>query len=153
MKLHLLERTQDVPAPIAEVFPFFETPENLEIITPPQLRMQILTPKPIEMRAGALFDYIVTTHGVPMRWTTLITDYNPPHSFVDVQLKGPYAFWHHTHRFVDRGAQGTRIIDEVRYMLPFGPLGALAHALIIRRDLEQIFAFRRAFIAKKFGGA
>jgi len=151
MKLHLLQRTQDVPRPIDEVFPFFAAPENLEAITPPALRMQILTPKPIEMRAGALFDYIVTTHGVPMRWTTLITNYDPPFSFVDVQLKGPYAYWHHTHRFEDLGAQGTRLIDEVRYMLPFGPLGELVHALLVKRDLENIFAFRREFIAKKFG--
>lgn len=151
MKLHLLERTQDVPRPIDEVFAFFEAPENLEAITPPALRMQILTPKPIAMRAGALFDYIVTTHGVPMRWTTLITNYDPPFSFVDVQLKGPYSFWHHTHRFEDRGAQGTRIIDEVRYMLPFGPLGEVVHALLVKRDLENIFAYRRQFIAKKFG--
>ena len=151
MKLHLLQRTQDVPAPLAEVFPFFAAPENLEVITPPSLRMQILTPSPIEMREGALFDYCVTTHGVPMRWTTLITTYTPPHLFVDVQLKGPYSFWHHTHRFEDLGGGRTRLIDEVRYVLPFGPLGALMHALVIRRDLEGIFEFRRKFIAERFG--
>ena len=151
MKVHLLQRTQDVPVPIAEVFPFFATPENLELITPPGLRMQILTPMPIEMCAGALFDYCVTTRGMPLRWTTLITQYDPPNMFVDVQLKGPYSFWHHTHRFEDLGGGRTRLTDEVRYVMPFGPLGALVHGLVVRGDLEKVFAFRKAFIEERFG--
>lgn len=151
MSIHLLQRTQDVPTPLAEVFPFFAAPENLEAITPPSLRMRIITPAPLEMHAGALFDYIVTTHGVPMRWTTLITSYDPPHSFVDVQLKGPYSFWHHTHRFEDLGPRGTRLIDEVRYIMPFGLLGALAHTVLVQRDLETIFTYRRQFVAQRFG--
>jgi len=151
MKVHLLQRSQDVPRPIGEVFPFFAAPENLEAITPPALRMQIITPAPLIMREGALFDYIVRMRGLPMRWTTLITHYDPPNSFVDVQLKGPYAFWHHTHRFQDLGDGRTRLTDEVRYMMPFGPMGEIARYLLVARDLNAIFDFRRKFIADKFG--
>lgn len=150
MKVHLLTAEQEVAAPLDQVFPFFATPENLERITPPQLNMGMLTPSPIEMRQGALFDYVIKTRGVPMRWTTYITVYDPPHKFVDVQLKGPYSYWHHTHTF-EATEKGTLLKDEVRYMLPLGPLGAIAHALFIRRDLEKIFAFRKKFIEEMFG--
>ena len=151
MRVHMLERRQLVPQPLETVFPFFAAPENLERITPPHLGMHILTPPPIGMREGALFDYVVSLRGLPMRWTTLITDYAPPYRFVDVQLKGPYSFWHHTHTF-EETPEGTLIGDTVRYALPFGPLGAVAHALFVKRDLDTVFAFRRAFIAAEFGG-
>lgn len=151
MRLHVLERRQVVPRPLKEVFPFFASPANLERITPPQLGMNIITPPPIVMREGALFDYVVSLRGMPMRWTTLITDYDPPHRFVDVQLKGPYSFWHHTHTFEETD-EGTVLGDTVRYALPLGPLGALAHALFVKRDLEQVFAYRRKVIAAEFGG-
>lgn len=151
MKIHLLERSQIVPVPLSEVFPFFAAPENLEAITPSTLGMRIITPGPLEMRAGAVFDYVVTMRGLPMRWTTLITQYDPPHSFVDLQLKGPYSFWHHTHRFEDLGNGQTRLIDEVRYALPLGPLGEMAHTLFVKRDLQAIFEFRREFIAQRYG--
>jgi ligand-binding SRPBCC domain-containing protein len=151
MGMYTLERTQEVPRALEEVWPYFATPENLEQMTPDSLRMRIITPPPLQMRAGALFDYVVTTHGVPMRWTTLITDYEPPHRFVDVQLRGPYSFWHHTHTFSRSASGGTIIGDCVRYMLPMGPLGAIAHALVVKRDLEQIFAFRRRMITDLFG--
>lgn len=151
MGLYTLERTQEVPKPLEEVWPYFATPENLEQMTPDSLRMRIITPPPLQMREGALFDYIVTTHGVPMRWTTLITDYEPPHRFVDVQLRGPYSFWHHTHTFARTASGGTLIGDCVRYMMPMGPLGDIAHALVVKRDLERIFAFRRKMITDLFG--
>jgi len=150
MKQYVLKRSQLVPAPIEQVFPFFETPENLETITPPQLGFTIITPRPLEMRQGALFDYVVKLRGLPQRWTTLITKHDPPYKFVDVQLRGPYSFWHHTHTFEDLGEQ-TRINDEVRYILPFGPLGRLAHWLLVRRDLEHIFDYRAQVIAAEFG--
>ncbi|MBI1317459.1 MAG: CDP-paratose 2-epimerase [Candidatus Hydrogenedens sp.] len=150
MKMHVLERKQLVPQPLEAVFPFFATPENLERITPPHLGMNIITPPPIPMREGALFDYIVKLRGLPMRWTTLITDYNPPHRFVDVQLKGPYSFWHHTHTF-EETPEGTLLGDRVCYLLPMGPLGSIAHTLFVKRDLESVFAFRRKIIAAEFG--
>lgn len=151
MYLHTLRRTQQIPQPLHTVFPFFSAPENLETITPPWLRMHILTPRPIEMREGAIFDYYVQTRGLKLRWTTVITDFDPPHRFVDVQLLGPYAYWHHVHHFEERNGE-TIIQDEVRYVPPYGFLGELMHTFFIRRDLERIFDYRQQVIGELFGG-
>ncbi len=150
MNVHILEQQQFFAHPVETVFPFFATPENLEQITPASLGMQILTPSPIHMREGALFDYVVRVNGFPMRWTTLITVYDPPHTFVDVQLRGPYGYWHHTHRFESKEG-GTLMQDEVRYVMPLGPLGELAHRLWVGRQLRQIFAHRKTILADHFG--
>ena len=149
MRLYTLDREQFVPRPLSEVFPFFERPDNLEKITPDWMQMRFLTPTPAPMHVGSVIDYNVRVHGVPLRWTTLIAEYEPPHRFVDVQLRGPYAFWHHTHTFEETKG-GTLIRDAVRYALPLGPLGALAHTLLIRRDLNTIFAHRQKVIEDLF---
>lgn len=146
MKVHVLRQEQTLPAPIDDVFPFFARPENLGKLTPDFLGFRLLTPSPIPMHVGSLIDYVVTINGVPMRWTTCIAEYDPPHRFVDVQLKGPYSFWHHTHTFEPRGEE-TLIRDEVRYALPFGPLGEVAHALMVKRQLNTIFNYRRSYLA------
>jgi len=138
-----------VNLPIREVFAFFERPENLARITPPQLGFEILTPSPVEMRAGTQIDYKIRVAGIPLRWTTLITHYNPPHEFVDEQLKGPYSFWRHTHTFREIDA-GTLLIDDIEYSLPLGVLGQLVHALKVRQDLEKIFSYRSRVIANQF---
>jgi ligand-binding SRPBCC domain-containing protein len=150
MTPYVLKREQWVPRPLEEVFAFFAKPENLERITPPHLSFHIITPPPLVMREGALLDYVIRLRGLPMRWTTLITDYDPPHRFVDVQLRGPYSYWHHTHTF-EAVDGGTRLGDEVRYLLPFGPLGSLVHGLMVRRDVEAIFAYRNQVIGEFFG--
>ncbi len=144
MRIHTLETTQRLPAPPETVFPFFADARNLESITPPLLRFRVLTPEPIEMRVGTHIQYRLRVRGVPVSWQTLIQAWEPPHRFVDVQIRGPYAMWHHTHEFVptDDGA-GTLMTDRVRYAVGFGPLGDLAVALLVRRDVEAIFAFRR----------
>ena len=110
-----------------------------------------MTPGPIEMRPGALIEYRLRLHGLPIRWRTTIAVWDPPHRFVDVQLSGPYRIWHHTHDFVPVGGAGggTIMRDTVRYALPFGPLGALAHRLLVKRDLERIFDFRREAVLHK----
>mgnify|MGYP001824672668 CR=1 FL=1 len=151
MKVHVLERRQTVAAPLDEVFAFFARPENLAEITPPGLGFQILTPSPIAMKEGAVVDYVVSLAGLPLRWRTLITAYEPPHRFVDEQLAGPYSFWHHTHTFGEAPGGGTELGDVVRYALPLGPLGELAHALVVRRQIDGIFAHRHAVIAGRFG--
>jgi ligand-binding SRPBCC domain-containing protein len=149
VRTHLLARSQHVPAPPDEVFEFFADAHNLEAITPPWLGFRVLTPGPIEMRPGALIEYRLALHRVPVRWLTRIDEWEPGRSFVDVQVRGPYRLWHHTHSFEERG-RGTLVVDRVRYALPLGPLGALAHAVVVRRDLERIFDHRHAAIAQRF---
>lgn len=151
MKLHELERTQTVPAAADAVFAFFKKPENLEHLTPAGLGFRILTPSPITMREGALIDYTIRLSGLPVRWTTLITRYEPPLLFVDEQLKGPYAYWHHTHEFRPT-AGGTEVRDRVLYALPLGPAGELLHRLYVRKKLEGIFDHRARAIRSQFAG-
>jgi ligand-binding SRPBCC domain-containing protein len=149
MKIYSLVKQQLVRKPLEEVFPFFERPENLETLTPPNLDFFILTPSPIRMKTGALIDYTIRLMGINMRWSTLITDYEPPFRFVDEQLKGPYSYWHHTHTFRETD-DGTWIMDEVRYVVPFGLLGKILHGVFIRRMLEKIFAHRAEVIRSIF---
>ena len=132
--------------PLDEVFTFFAEARNLEIITPPWLNFEVLTPAPITMRAGALIDYRIRVHSIPIRWRTKIAEWNPPHFFVDVQLRGPHTLWHHTHTFEERGG-GTLCVDDVRYR-PRG--GVLMNWLFVRRDVESIFAFRTGRLAHIF---
>jgi hypothetical protein len=147
----LLVSVQDVPAPRGEVFPFFEDPSNLEALTPPWLGFRILTPAPLPRGEGAVFDYRLAVRGLPLRWRTLIEVFEPGRRFVDRQVAGPYALWHHTHRFEDLPGGGTRLVDQVRYRVGWGLLGRIAHALWIRRDLQRVFAYRRAAISARFG--
>lgn len=151
-EIHVLERKQRIERPLAEVFPFYADAGNLERITPPLLGFEVLTPQPIEMRVGALIEYKIKVHGVPVRWRTRIEEWNPPHRFVDAQLKGPYVLWHHTHTFRADGEGATVLGDRVRYAIPFGPLGEIARSLFVERDLEQIFDYRRDAVAEAFAG-
>ncbi|MDY0109691.1 MAG: SRPBCC family protein [Candidatus Krumholzibacteria bacterium] len=151
MRLHVLERTQAIASSREEVFGFFARPENLAAITPPRLDFRILTPSPVPMRNGALIDYVIKLGPLPLHWRTLITCYEPPFRFIDEQLQGPYAFWHHTHQFDELPDGGTRLGDIVRYLLPLGPFGEIAHILAVRRQLAQIFDHRRRVIAARFG--
>ena len=147
MRLHALEREQWLPRPPEDLFPFFSDAFRLEDITPPWLGLRVLTPGPIDMREGALIDYRLRLHGVAVTWHTRIDAWEPPRRFVDRQLRGPYRYWRHTHSFAPRDG-GTLMTDAVRYALPLGPLGALAHAGFVRRDLERIFDFRHAAVAR-----
>lgn len=151
MRIHLLERQQRLEVPLGQVFPFYANAANLEGITPPWLGFEVTTPRPIEMRVGALIDYRLKLHGIPVRWRTRIEAWEPPHRFVDAQLSGPYSLWHHTHTFVADGKNGTILGDRVRYAIPFGPAGELARTLIVARDLERIFDYRRDAVAKLLG--
>jgi ligand-binding SRPBCC domain-containing protein len=140
MTVHTLTRRTFLPQSIERIFDFFSRAENLEEITPPLLRFRILTPPPIVMREGALIEYSLRMRGIPMRWLTRIDEWNPPHHFVDSQLRGPYRLWRHTHRFVAVEG-GTEMTDNVDYALPFGPLGEIVHPLVAR-DLRFIFDHR-----------
>lgn len=149
--MHTLERTQTVRAARDEVFAFFADAANLEALTPPSLGFEILTPQPIAMHAGTRIDYKIRLHRVPMAWQTLIEELTPNERFIDVQLKGPYKVWHHTHTFADAPGGGTTLGDHVRYELPLGPLGAIAHAVFVKRQLRQIFDYRERVMIEKFG--
>lgn len=137
-----------LPPPPEDVFPFFAEAGNLDALTPPWLRFRILTPRPIEMCAGALIDYQLRVRGVPLRWRTRITEWRPPHQFVDEQARGPYRQWVHTHTFEPRQG-GTLARDVVRYAVPFD---FILHPLFVRRDIERIFAFRQDALRIRFGG-
>ena len=132
-----------------EVFAFFSDANNLEAITPKQLHFHILTPGPVRLETGARIDYQLKLYGVPVKWATLIESWEPPREFVDVQLRGPYRVWRHTHRFAAEG-RGTRIFDDVDYELPWGPLGRAVEALWARREIFKIFGYRTEVIARRF---
>lgn len=149
MNIYTLRHEQEIKRSLREVFRFFENPENLAVLTPRSLNFKILTPSPIIMKAGALIDYTIQVLGVEQRWTTLITSYEPPYRFVDEQIKGPYAFWHHTHTFTETPA-GALIKDEVRYAVPFGWAGKIAQSLFVKKELEKIFRFRAETIETHF---
>ncbi len=141
--LHTLRTNLELPLPVERVFPFFADAGNLEAITPPWLNFRIVTAQPIEMRKGALIDYAIRLRGIPVRWRTEITLWEPPHRFVDEQIRGPYRLWRHEHIFEPTGEDATRMIDLVTYQLPRAPvLGGLLHRLVVRPDLEKIFKFR-----------
>ncbi|HUN66360.1 MAG TPA: SRPBCC family protein [Bacteroidota bacterium] len=146
---YILRDEQTVPGPVEKVFAFFARPENLGLITPASLGFRMLTPAPVEMRKGALIDYSIRILGVRVRWRTLISEFVPLSSFTDEQLIGPYAFWRHTHTFIPVGEE-TLVRDEVRYLLPFGNAGRMAHPLLVRPKLEEIFRYRRSVIASLF---
>ena len=135
-----------LPRSPAEVFPFFGDATNLNLITPPWLNFEIVTPGPIEMRAGTLIDYRLRVRGVPLRWRTRINEWEPPRRFVDEQIRGPYRLWIHKHVFEPREG-GTLARDFVRYAVP---LDFLAHRWLVRPDVERIFEFRSRVLQKHF---
>ena len=132
--------------PRDEVFEFFAAAANLERLTPPWLGFEILTPRPIAMRVGALIDYRLRVHGLPLRWRTEITEWQPPLRFVDEQLRGPYRLWHHTHTFTERDG-GTAVHDRVRYAV-LG--GVLVQKLLVERDVRTIFGYREKVLRELF---
>ena len=143
MRVFTLRREQLLPRPPERVFPFFTDARNLEAITPPLLRFEVVTPGEIPMRVGTLIQYRLKVHGIGVDWLTSIQEWDPPHRFVDVQVRGPYALWHHTHSF-DASDDGTRTLmrDTVRYAVGFGPFGQLAARAFVHRDVAAIFEYR-----------
>lgn len=135
-----------VPAPRQEVFAFFSDAFQLEALTPPWLNFHVATPAPITLGEGTLIDYKLRLRGIPLKWRSRITGWNPPHGFTDEQVRGPYRWWRHEHTFTEQDGQ-TLVGDKVDYGVPGG---ALAHRLIVRSDLERIFAFRIAKLKEIF---
>ena len=147
MRVYMLEREQLVAAPLPDVFEFFAQARNLERITPPWLSFEVVTPEPIAMGAGTRIEYRLRLHAIPLRWVSRIEEWERDRAFVDRQLRGPYRLWHHRHEFEARDG-ATLVRDRVRYALPLGPLGRIAHAALVRRDLDRIFDHRHAAVAR-----
>lgn len=151
MKVFRFEAQTLIPAPLERVFEFFSRAENLERITPKSLRFEILSPMPIVMKPGALIEYRLRLSGIPFRWVTKITAWEPNRRFVDEQLKGPYRQWIHEHTFESDGSR-TRMRDVVDYAVPGGPLAPIINALFVKRQVQKIFAHRGDEIRRQFPG-
>ena len=149
MKVHELKRELWLPRPVAEIFPFFAEAANLEALTPPWLNFRILSPRPIPIRLGTLIDYRIVVHGIPFRWQSEITAWEPPHRFVDEQRRGPYRLWRHEHSFSERDG-GTSIGDTVHYAVLFDPI---VNRWLVRPDIDGIFDFRTKKMRELFGAA
>ena len=138
-----------VPADIDRTWAFFSDPANLGRITPPGLDFRMRSASE-PTHEGQLIEYTIRPiAGIPLRWLTRIEHVDAPRTFTDVQLKGPYRSWVHRHSFTQVDG-GTRIDDRIEFQLPFGPLGRVAHALVVRAQLDAIFQFRTAAIRAIF---
>lgn len=146
MKIREFQSKIWLPLPPEELFHLFGDAANLDTITPPWLHFHIATPPPIEMREGALIDYRLRVHGIPMRWRTRVSVWQPPHRFVDEQLRGPYRQCIHEHTFEPHNG-GTLAHDLVRYAVP---LDVLVHRWLVRPDIEKIFQHRSEMLRKRF---
>ncbi len=140
----VLEREQLVRRDLEELFAFFSDPTNLEELTPPWLGFRVLESSTPVITEGTTIDYALRVHGIPLRWRSLISMWNPPFEFVDEQVRGPYSYWHHHHSFVPTD-DGVLVRDRVTYRVPGG---AVMNALFIRRDLEKIFQYRQESLAR-----
>ena len=140
---YLLEARAELSRPVVDVFDFFANAHNLESLTPPFLRFEILTPDPIILREGTIIDYRLRLRGIPVSWRSEITAWEPPQRFVDTQLRGPYRWWIHEHRF-ESADSGTLMTDRVEY----GVLGGdIVHRLFVLPDLRRIFDYRAQRVA------
>ena len=132
--------------PIEQVFRFFASPENLNLLTPPWVNFSILSPQSIEMAVGTIIEYRIRLRGVPVTWRSEITEWQPPFAFCDVQLRGPYRFWVHRHTFEER-PDGTLVTDHVDY----GVLGgALVNRLFVAGELKRVFGYRKTRLHELF---
>lgn len=151
MKLYTISRKLGLPLSIEKVWSFFSNPENLTLITPPGLGFNITSDVPQKMYEGMIITYTITpVLNFPVRWVTEITHVDEPRLFVDEQRFGPYRFWHHQHLFKEING-GVEVTDLIHYALPLGPLGRIAHELFVKRQLNEIFDFRRRYLEKEFG--
>lgn len=148
--MHTLERSQIVPAGRDTIFRFFEDPRNLAEITPKWMGFEIVEIDELPIRPGFRIVYRIKWAGIALKWVTTITDYDAPSGFADVQTSGPYKSWKHEHTFEDIGDGRTLMRDRVRYEMPFGILGAIAHRLVVARQLRRIFGHRARRIKELF---
>jgi ligand-binding SRPBCC domain-containing protein len=140
--VHVLFFEQVIARPASEVFGFFASPWNLPRVTPAEMRFEFLEPPPDPISEGAEVSYRIRVAGVPVNWTTRITEWDPPTRFADTQLRGPYRVWNHTHVFDAIDDSHTMMRDRLEYAVPLGPLGEIARVLFVDRRLKAIFDYR-----------
>lgn len=145
-----LHAEQSVAAPIEKVFDFFTDVNNLARLTPSFVRFRILSAETKIIERGQHLEYEIRPLLLPLRWVSEITEFDPPFRFTDEQIKGPYRRWQHVHHFYPLST-GTLIVDDITYDVGFGVLGRIIHRLLIRRQLEAIFAYRRMQLERYFG--
>ena len=138
-----------IEKPLKEVFGFFSNAENLQRITPPKLQFKILTSLPVSMTKGTLIDYQIKLFKVPFKWKTEITEWNPPYRFIDIQRKGPYRQWIHTHKF-EQTEHGVLVTDMVHYKLWGSVFNGLINRWFVRPQVSNIFEFRRRALSNIF---
>jgi len=149
--MYTIERVQKVPISLQQAWDFFQNPANLATITPDSMGFDIRSEVPAEMYPGLFIHYKVSPLlGIKMNWTTEITHVNAPHYFVDEQRVGPYAIWHHEHHFKEIDG-GVEMLDRVNYKVPFGILGKIAHPIVVKSKLEEIFDYRVRKVEELFG--
>lgn len=144
---YVLQCEVTLPVSREQLFKFFSDAFQLEQITPPWLNFRVQTEAPINIAPGTLIDYKLRLRGIPIRWRTEIATWDPPQSFTDRQLKGPYYLWDHFHTF-ETVEGGTLVKDRVKYRVPGG---ALTNFLLVQNDLKRIFRYRRQRMIELFG--
>lgn len=150
--MHIIQHQQLIPSSLDELWRFFSTPGNLAILTPPYLGFEADSMHEPIYEGQIIIHHIKPLLGFRMRWVTEITHVKQQQYFIDEQRFGPYKFWHHEHRFIEK-EQGVLAIDKIHYELPFGPLGKLVNQMKVRFDLEKIFDFRQKKLVELFGQA
>jgi ligand-binding SRPBCC domain-containing protein len=152
MPIHTLHSTQTIRATPEAAWNFFSNPRNLRCITPPELGFDILSELPERMFAGMMIHYRVRPLlGIPMTWLTEITHVKEGELFVDEQRVGPYSIWHHEHHFRDLGDGRLEMQDRITYRLPFDPISEIIHPILVKPQLDRIFAYREKVVAEMFG--
>ncbi|MBL8006129.1 MAG: SRPBCC family protein [Ignavibacteria bacterium] len=150
MKPHTLVRECFFNLKPKEIFDFFSNAENLNRITPPELGFKILSRLPVQMKKGTVIDYKLRLNGIPFKWKTEITAWNPPFSFTDSQISGPYRMWVHEHKFEEINGR-TKMTDKVNYISPGGILEFIPHNLFVKKKAEYIFDYRTKILNEIFG--
>jgi len=145
MSRYTLHRKQFLPISIEEAWVFFSSPLNLSKITPPYMNFKIVSnfKKDESIKEGTLIEYRISPiFKIPLKWITIISKAEAPYCFIDKQKKGPYSFWEHTHTFKEAPG-GIVMTDEINYSLPFGKLGIIVHNLLVKRQLDRVFEYRK----------
>jgi ligand-binding SRPBCC domain-containing protein len=151
MKIYRLHTHQNLPISVDEAWEFLSDPKNLKTITPNYMGFNILSGADRKMFAGQIIQYIVTpVAGIPTKWVTEITHVKDKKFFVDEQRFGPYSLWHHKH-FIKAIPGGVEMEDIIDYKLPMGILGQLAHPIIVKPKLKEIFDYRYQKLIELFG--